>query len=105
MSSILKLKPVDILISREINLLSRNLRIHKNINKNKQPAHQTKSLKNYISTLLDNIDKTATTGEKRTKVIKSSLVRELENTTADDAMRRKRSEKPVVVLRGKDQIY
>ena len=101
MSSIPKSKPVDILISREINSLSRNLRNHKNKNNKKHPAQQTRSLKDYVSTLLDNIDKTATTGEKRTKIIKSSLARELENTIADDAMRRKQSEKPVVVLRGK----
>tara|TARA_B100000497_G_scaffold46047_1_gene53334 strand:+ start:40 stop:462 length:423 start_codon:yes stop_codon:yes gene_type:complete len=100
MTSIPKSKPVDIFISKELDTLSKSLRKHKNKSNKKQPMHKTRALKEYVSTLLDNIDKTATVGEKRTKNVKSSLQRELENTISDDAMRRKQSEKPVIVLRG-----
>ena len=96
-----KSKPVDIFISKELDTLSRSLRKHQNKSNKKQAMHKTRALNEYVSTLLDNIDKTATVGEKRTKNVKSTLLRELENTIADDAMRRKQSEKPVFVLRGK----
>jgi len=96
-----KSKPVDIFISKELDTLSRSLRKHQNKSNKKQAMHKTRALNEYVSTLLDNIDKTATVGEKRTKNVKSTLLRELENTIADDAMRRKQSEKPVIVLRGK----
>tara|TARA_B100001094_G_C17810920_1_gene613757 strand:+ start:77 stop:505 length:429 start_codon:yes stop_codon:yes gene_type:complete len=96
-----KSKPVDIFISKELDTLSKSLRKHKNKSNKKQAMHKTRALNEYVSTLLDNIDKTATVGEKRTKNVKSSLLRELENTIADDAMRRKQGEKPVIVLRGK----
>ena len=101
MTSIPKSKPVDIFISKELDTLSKSLRKHENKSNKKQPMHKTRALKEYVSTLLDNIDQSATVGEKRTKIVKSSLLRELENTIADDAMRRKQSEKPVIVLRGK----
>ncbi len=101
MTSIPKSKPVDIFISKELDTLSRSLRKHQNKSNKKQAMHKTRALNEYVSTLLDNIDKTATVGEKRTKNVKSTLLRELENTIADDAMRRKQSEKPVIVLRGK----
>ena len=103
MSRKAKPKPVDVLIKKELDSLSKNLRKHRNkevkSDNNKHSFHK-KTIDEYVSTLLDDIDKTPTVGERRTPEYKSTLMRELENTIAEDVRRRKLSENPVVVLKG-----
>ena len=103
MSRKAKTKPVDVLIKKQLDSLSKNLRKHRNkevlLDKNKH-SFRKKTINEYVSTLLDEIDKTSTVGERRTPEYKSTLMRELENTIAEDVRRRKLSENPVVVLKG-----